>query len=114
MTYLHGSYDAPAPCCGTTDTVHEQGCPERRHQLDQGGPIRSYREPRPEAEVTHRTSCRWCRKILARYAGSDEWTSAAGPGLTGRSRECASAPNPDDGPMPPHEPGTAIVARPAS
>jgi hypothetical protein len=75
----------------------------------QGTDDRELTEPEPAA----RSICRYCGLVVETGgdpdAGDAEWTSAAGPGLTGRRRECHKAPNPTDGPMPGHRPG--VIAR---
>ena len=61
-------------------------------------------------EPDQRSTCKWCGRVIQRRAG-DPWESAK-IGVSGVDPECHKAPNPDDGPMPGHEPGTAIVNRP--
>lgn len=54
-----------------------------------------------------RTLCKYCDDPLSRTGDAEPWLSL------GRNPECESAPNPDDGPMPGHTPGTAIMSPPA-
>jgi hypothetical protein len=63
---------------------------------------------RPEPD--QRSTCKWCRAVIERREGGP-WERAQLAGL-GYDHQCHEAPNPDDGPMPGHEPGTAIVNRP--
>ncbi|MEU6362178.1 hypothetical protein [Streptomyces albidoflavus] len=48
-----------------------------------------------------RSICQHCDDPLQQAAPDGEWTFGGG-------RECAKAPNPDDGPMPSHKPGTIL------
>jgi hypothetical protein len=56
-------------------------------------------------------SCRFGEHILHRHGPGEPWVAAQLGGL-GDSPECPDAPNPEDGPMPGHEPGTAAVTNP--
>jgi hypothetical protein len=56
------------------------------------------------------TTCKHCKRILRRNTAEDVWTNYGIAGTT--STECEKAPNPDDGPMPLHEPGTKILTPP--
>lgn len=51
--------------------------------------------------------CKHGDHILRQDAPDTAWVDAFD------GRECPDAPNPDDGPMPPHEPGSAILSPPA-
>lgn len=80
-------------------------------------------EPEPAAPAapvpgypTARSVCAYCALVVETDDDPDDpeavWTRALGAGLTGRTRECHKAPNPDEGPMPDHKPGV-IARRPA-
>ena len=56
------------------------------------------------ADYPKRTTCRYCAGPLNQVGPDAEWLDPWG------GRECAKAPNPEDGPMPPHKPGTAILS----
>jgi hypothetical protein len=56
------------------------------------------------------TTCRFCGRVLRRSDADEPWTNYGVAGTT--STQCEKAPNPDDGPMPPHEPGTKILTPP--
>lgn len=55
--------------------------------------------------------CRFCGGVLRRYGPEDPWLVSSLLNQLG-NRECPDAPNPDDGPMPGHEPGTPAVTNP--
>lgn len=62
--------------------------------------------------MKQRSTCRWCRRPIERASAASEWKSGFFGG--GGDRECPDAPNPYDGPMPGHEPGTAVVSEDGS
>lgn len=107
------------PGCGTIDSTHDVGCEyiARQESGEDDEPYLFYDEPEPVAETAEqgfpqRTTCRYCKRVLERDATGAPWTSAKLAGLSGRDPECHAAPNPDDGPMPGHEPGSAILSAP--
>lgn len=51
-----------------------------------------------------RTMCRYCDHPLSLAGPDAQWLDPWS------GRECADAPNPEDGPMPSHEPGAAILS----
>jgi len=55
------------------------------------------------------STCKYCKEII-KQTGDGPWTRSKLGGL-GDDPECVSAPNPDYGPMPGHEPGV-IAERP--
>jgi len=63
--------------------------------------------------VMARSTCTHCGSVIETTDSPDAaaavWTSVNGVGVSGRTRECRKAPNPDEGPMPDHRPG--IIAR---
>jgi hypothetical protein len=64
--------------------------------------------------VKQRSTCRWCKRPIQRWNDSLNfpWKSDFGLDNTDAGNpECEVAPNPDDGPMPGHDPGTAVVNR---
>lgn len=65
-------------------------------------------DPRPD-----RSKCRWCKRMIEREPDSQDWTSSKLASVAGRNRECPDAPNPDDGPMPGHEPDGFVIHPPA-
>lgn len=56
-------------------------------------------------------ACKWCGQVLTQFAPDGPFMVGKLAGL-GYDRECPSAPNPDEGPMPNHEPGTPVVVNP--
>jgi len=52
-----------------------------------------------------------CGKTLRLMNEGDRWESPQLAGF-GYNAECAAAPNPDEGPMPPHQPVDVIAWRP--
>ncbi len=56
--------------------------------------------------------CRHCGRPIQREPGATAWTAAL-IGVPGRDHQCRQAPNPDDGPMPGHEPRDVVVHPPA-
>jgi hypothetical protein len=56
-------------------------------------------------------ACRWCKQALHRYGPDEPWLVSMLGGI-GESADCAECPNPEDGPMPGHEPGTKPVRNP--
>lgn len=68
------------------------------------GPAPAPPEPDPDG-YPKRSLCQHCGDPIELAAEGGEW----GMGTRhGRSTECPQAPNPDDGPMPGHEPGTVL------
>lgn len=57
------------------------------------------------------SSCRYCGRTIQRHPGTIIWTAAL-IGVPGRSYQCQQASNPDDGPMPGHEPRNVVVHPP--
>jgi hypothetical protein len=55
--------------------------------------------------------CRHCGRPIQREPGATAWTAAL-IGVPGRDHQCRQAPNPDDGPMPGHEPRDVVVHPP--
>lgn len=68
--------------------------PECVPAQDEGYPLRCMR-------------CAHCGRSLHKDSPTDPWRDFS------NNPECEIAPNPDDGPMPGHEPGTPVVRRPA-
>jgi hypothetical protein len=66
--------------------------------------------PRPPEDDLNgypkRSVCVHCDDVIEQAADGAAWTR--GNLLGGDSPECPDAPNPDDGPMPGHEPGTIL------
>lgn len=56
-------------------------------------------------------SCRFGEHALHRHGPDKPWVVSKRGGL-GDDAECPDAPNPEDGPMPGHEPGTKAVTNP--
>jgi hypothetical protein len=50
--------------------------------------------------------CAFCQATLHKDGPDQPWKDPFG------GDQCEHAPNPDDGPMPGHEPGSPVVARP--
>lgn len=57
-------------------------------------------EPDPSA-YPKRSVCEHCGYVIEQAADGAAWT-------VGNGTECDKAPNPDEGPMPGHEPGTIL------
>jgi hypothetical protein len=55
--------------------------------------------------------CVHCKEIIQQAEAGGPWVQA---GLWGDGSECEKAPNPDDGPMPPHESDGVIAVRPTN
>jgi hypothetical protein len=55
--------------------------------------------------------CQFCGLSLYKYGPDEPWFTAK-VGTLGDDAECAAAPNPGDGPMPGHKPGTPVVRNP--
>ncbi len=51
-------------------------------------------------------SCLFCENVLQKASPDADWKDPFG------GTQCGSAPNPEDGPMPYHEPGSPIVRKP--
>lgn len=56
-----------------------------------------------------RSTCAHCTDVITLASSGERWTVR---GRISDSRECHLAPNPDEGPMPGHVPGTAILHPP--
>lgn len=61
-------------------------------------------EPDPDG-YPKRSTCQHCGYVIEQAADGAAWTVGS---LFGDSPECPQAPNPDDGPMPGHAPGTVL------
>lgn len=57
------------------------------------------------------STCRWCTRPIRREEPGGPWTSPRRAGFA-PDPQCPSAPNPEDRPMPRHEPGTADLTPP--
>lgn len=67
-------------------------------------------EPQSTPYPQKRSTCRWCGGVIYRDGPNEPWTRNGIAGTT--STQCQDAPNPEDGPMPPHEPGPAVLGPP--
>lgn len=56
------------------------------------------------ADGVQYSRCVHCGRLISRIDYNASWTERRPGGVV--YTECTKAPNPDDGPMPPHEPGT--------
>lgn len=62
--------------------------------------------------MKQRSTCRWCKRPIQRMNDSPNFEWKSNFGLDSKDtgdRECEATPNPDEGPMPGHDPGTAVM-----
>lgn len=73
---------------------------------------RSDTQPPAAAEAPYAYStCAFCKRTIQQATPGAPW-GLKKIGTPGYDSECPQAPNPDDGPMPSHRPGTPVVTNP--
>ena len=59
-----------------------------------------------------RSLCRFCGRAIELDVEGGDWTQGKLASVSGRNPECPKAPNPDESPMPYHQPQDVIAWRP--